>query len=1123
MAEDKECDRAGGNRDEIGVDTACSVLFSGDQTVEVRAVGKFGIASGYFNNYEKLSRAVRSLDAGGECAGIYVTLNPVNPDLLARRANRIEKRLGKKDATTGDADIISRQWLPVDIDPKRPSGVSSSDQEHTAALEKAARIAAYLSELGWPCPVYADSGNGAHLLYRIDLPNDQASRDLIKQCLESLDTLFSDSGCQVDTAVYNAARIWKLYGTVARKGDNIESRPHRRAEILKVPESVELVSADNLTHLAGMFKKDAPRQTSRDRSRGTAIVLGDWFLSHGISYEQKPYADGNLFILDQCPFSSAHKDGAYAIQFSNGAIFAGCHHTTCGGGEQRWAELRERFDGTIEERLIRRRRSRAETQYAERNPEWRVEEREGIGDRERNGEGEGGGQGEEEGEKEETGTGTDAEAALNQAAYVNKSGEESKPDRTIKRTTVAKPDNIRSGGDTTGKDKRRRVAPDISLEADQILHTGDPLEYMLNTFAQEHIGDRVVAQCLVMSLASRQVINAKGLHVSITGDSGKGKSHSFDTMMQQVPSDLRLEGRMSDKALFYIKGLKPGTVIALDDVSLSDQMQEILKGVTTSFKKPFVYRTVNKDREGEVCIIPERCIWWVAKVDGTGDDQVWNRMLTCWIDDSEEQDERVLAKILEESASLPSGDSGVSRENLICQEMWRSLPPAYVVVPFAHRIQFSSSGNRRNPDMLLDLVRANALLNQHQREERMEGTTRCIIAKVEDFLRACRLYSQLNSEAGGQESKLTRNEAALLAAIRERGQGEITISEMQRAIMKSNSVIYKMLHGSISRGKSYMGLLEKCPALSVCDRTLVTDDERSGSAHRRAKAYSWDPYIYDRWVADGYCWLLTGDEDSKPGDDDGGDSYSGGDDCISQPGDMDLVPDGSEGGGSVPVTGDSEGSLPTSCANAENFGTLENSSAKSIEAGPYDDVGLTEPESADFATCGNFRETFGETNRKTVAEGLKDPLPAPISARSDLGLVLDVIPIGAINPDHFKKMKAEYGPGPCVCCGYTWVNYQERWRGDRFYSKKLICTKCYNRAKAAVHQTIRPLPGTIQRESFSPLYKDLGRCQICDGNKATWYDAGFRLAICDVCYSNMESDMVSGGYPGPRLDRRAGI
>lgn len=60
----------------------------------------------------------------------------------------------------------------------------------------------------------------------------------------------------------------------------------------------------------------------------------------------------------------------------------------------------------------------------------------------------------------------------------------------------------------------------------------------------------------------------------------------------------------------------PGSVIALDDTALSEQMSEILKGVTTSFAEPFKYHTVSKDRKGQECRIPERCVWWVAKVEG---------------------------------------------------------------------------------------------------------------------------------------------------------------------------------------------------------------------------------------------------------------------------------------------------------------------------------------------------------------------------------------------------------------------------------------------------------------------------------------------------------------------------
>lgn len=133
---------------------------------------------------------------------------------------------------------------------------------------------------------------------------------------------------------------------------------------------------------------------------------------------------------------------------------------------------------------------------------------------------------------------------------------------------------IARGDISAGRDDEERQSS-LRSRAGDILQSGDPLRVMLSEFAKDHEGDQVVAQCMIMSFASRSVINSKGLHVSITGESGKGKSHAVDMMLEQVPEEFRISGRMSDKALFYMPTLRPGTVISLDDVNLSDSMQEI--------------------------------------------------------------------------------------------------------------------------------------------------------------------------------------------------------------------------------------------------------------------------------------------------------------------------------------------------------------------------------------------------------------------------------------------------------------------------------------------------------------------------------------------------------------------
>jgi hypothetical protein len=185
--------------------------------------------SGFFNDYDKLAENAVKYSTAAQ--GAYITLNPVKPDLLARAANRLLVA-GRDDRLTGDADITVQRWLPVDLDPVRPSGISSTDEEHGWAIERAKQIKEALRDKGWPDPIVGDSGNGGHVLYRVDLPTYEG---LIQRCLQALALKFDDDRVKVDQAVFNPARIWKLYGTISRKGDDVAERPHRLARILEVP------------------------------------------------------------------------------------------------------------------------------------------------------------------------------------------------------------------------------------------------------------------------------------------------------------------------------------------------------------------------------------------------------------------------------------------------------------------------------------------------------------------------------------------------------------------------------------------------------------------------------------------------------------------------------------------------------------------------------------------------------------------------------------------------------------------------------------------------------------------------------------------------------------------------
>src|SRR5262249_38682346 len=234
---------------------------------------------GYFDDIDKFASAADQWS--GNAPGIYFMLNAVNPDLLARAHNRWEPYARE---TTSDSDIIRRDWLPLDFDPKRPAGISSTDAEHTAALTRARECFNWLIDFGFQRDslLLADSGNGGHVLVHIDLPNEDSSTDLVKRCIEAVAFRFSDETVAVDLSVYNAARIWKVYGTLARKGDSTSDRPHRTARILEAPDSFTLASPTLLAELAASAPEE-PKSHARQAYKGKGgFDLPSWIDAHSL-------------------------------------------------------------------------------------------------------------------------------------------------------------------------------------------------------------------------------------------------------------------------------------------------------------------------------------------------------------------------------------------------------------------------------------------------------------------------------------------------------------------------------------------------------------------------------------------------------------------------------------------------------------------------------------------------------------------------------------------------------------------------------------------------------------------------------------------------------------------------
>jgi hypothetical protein len=983
---------------------ALGLLLAPGAVAELRALGADGrISSGYFDSPERLTDAVEPMDAAGGYRGIYVTLNPVDPALLARRANRVEPRLGRGDATTADGDIVRRRWLPVDIDPFRPSGVSATADEHGAALALAEAIRDALGAEGWPAPVVADSGNGAHLLYRVDLPNDDASTALVKGVLAALDTRFSTESAKVDTANFNAARIWKCYGTVSRKGDSTTDRPHRRSAILSKPNGVEVASLDLLRALIGQSPTAPERRFENPAiapDRDPAFDLRRWLDAHGIGIaSEKPWRGGTLYALATCPFSDAHIDGAYAVQFPNGAVHAGCKHDSCGGGRQRWRELRARFEPEYAERPA-----------VERSP--------------------------------------------------------SPPPRAPSEATPP---------------PSPEADPAVVAKAREVLERGDPVRYFLDCFDKDHVGDTVLAHCLVMSIASQTILNTKGLHVYVTGESGKGKSSGMMAMLKQIPEEFRLAERMSNKALYYSDDINPGTVLLLDDNALSDDLQEVLKESTTKFTERIRMRVVNKERRIQFCTIPERCAWWLANVSALYDDQVLNRMLICWVDDSEEQDREVFRRKMADRARRP-GDGGERFDLLVCREMWRRLRAdglVHVDVPFTESIRMASVRNRRNPEFLLDLVAGHALARRFQRpSERLPDGGLLVTATEEDFRYAARLFSDLHTTGGSLEAKFDRNEQLVLSLAAQNGVEQFTIADVQRWTGWQYQKVRRLFCGYMARGVQYPGLLDRTPALSLVDQTTSEFDSEGRDVKRRALVFTFNAEIYRSNRRSGEVWLAddTGNNDNN------------------QPSDnrVERAVERVKGGLGQPESPNSDDSAEILSANDNNV--------NNTVSGPEDNP-------PDPALCMSEIVERGEGETAVAAadggsKGYRDP-DARSTSRSTCLLPVERVERGMFDPHDFLTLD---GPTfePCSACGRKPSHYRERRGGER-----RLCRRCYAAAVRREQRAGPPLPNAIDPAALRRVAASIGRCDVCGLDPAAWSGQGVHL--CETCFQRESRRAVEAG------------
>lgn len=295
--------------------------------VELRHDTGNGWRSGLFDNLADLEHMIGLL---GRVGNLYTSVNAPKP-LPAGNA------MASKALT--DADIGHHIRLVFDFDPVRPSGMPSTDAELAAAVEVRNRFVNGLHGIGWARPAVAVSGNGAHAIYRCRFPVTAESKEMLRHVYTGLADRLSTTQVHFDPVVRNPGRIWRLYGSLNRKGTPTPDRPHRVASVA-LPARWGAVSLQQVARLANIYAKRAPAAPPRPAGKISGkgdyrtLDITGWFAAHG-SY-RRPLGGGKHAVI--CPWEGEHSSPSTAIDSSTVVWEATtgwptflCSHAHCAG------------------------------------------------------------------------------------------------------------------------------------------------------------------------------------------------------------------------------------------------------------------------------------------------------------------------------------------------------------------------------------------------------------------------------------------------------------------------------------------------------------------------------------------------------------------------------------------------------------------------------------------------------------------------------------------------------------------------------------------------------------------------------------------------------------------------
>jgi len=298
------------------------------------------------------------------------------------------------------------------------------------------------------------------------------------------------------------------------------------------------------------------------------------------------------------------------------------------------------------------------------------------------------------------------------------------------------------------------------------------------------------------------------LHIISLGNSGIGKTYLQEKVGELIPEEDKVEiTTLSENALYYFGQRElQHRLVLIEDL---DGAESVLYPLRELQSKKFITKTLpQKTTTGETKTVHIKVEGPVSVAGCTTQEQVYednaNRSFLIYIDESKEQDERIMAYQRSKSAGT-TNRAMENRVKQLLQNTQRVLQPVQVRNPYAEQLQLPADvfKPRRTNAHYLAFIEAVTFYHQFQRTERVDEDTgeKYIETTIEDIAAANQLMKDVLLRKSVELTGACRNYFERLKSwLQSEGISAFTSMQVSKAMRMSISTVKRLNLALLSSG-----------------------------------------------------------------------------------------------------------------------------------------------------------------------------------------------------------------------------------------------------------------------------------------------------------------------------------